>query len=359
MYPPPDLRKIGLHPDFWYPVARAQELKGGRAMGVAFGGEPIVLVRAPSGKLFALEDRCAHRQMPLSMGVVTGEQLKCCYHGWSYDETGRCAGVPYLPPGMPRPEGVRSYPCREAYGLVFVFPGGAGRAHQVPFPDIPTWASPEYRPMYFSRGVKCHYSFMHENLMDMHHQFLHRRLMGNVRVTQLDVRRGMDWLEVDYRIDRTSGRRHWGAGLMAGRRGRNGDGQDHDVMTVATRYPYQLLQVRRLSSPKPAFTLWAVYVPVDAEQRTSRSFGVLMIRIPPVPILRHLMWPIIRQFTEAIFAEDRKAVEAEQRAYDRQGADWNCEINPVIRELKELLIRRGVPSRSAPQLLGRRCSSLR
>jgi renierapurpurin 18,18'-hydroxylase len=31
-----------------------------------------------------------------------------------------------------------------------------------------------------------------------------------------------------------------------------------------------------------------------------------------------------------VFAEDRTAVEAEQRAWDEQGEDWNREVFPLI-----------------------------
>ena len=72
--------------------------------------------------MFALEDRCAHRQVPLHLGVVNGDELKCHYHGWSYDCSGKCVDVPYL--GKERlPNGVKSYPAREIDGLIFVFPG--------------------------------------------------------------------------------------------------------------------------------------------------------------------------------------------------------------------------------------------
>ena len=58
-----DLRRTGIHPDHWYPLLRAQKLKAGKVQGVTFAGEPIVLVRTASGQAFALEDRCAHRQV--------------------------------------------------------------------------------------------------------------------------------------------------------------------------------------------------------------------------------------------------------------------------------------------------------
>ena len=52
-----DLRKVGAHPDYWYPVAWCDELKPGKTLGRRFAGEPIVLYRGQSGQVFALEDR--------------------------------------------------------------------------------------------------------------------------------------------------------------------------------------------------------------------------------------------------------------------------------------------------------------
>jgi len=91
-----DLRRVGAHPDHWYAVAWSDELKQGKTLARRFAGDPIVLYRGKAGQVFALEDRCAHRQVPLHLGVVNGDELKCHYHGWSYDQTGKCVDVPYL-----------------------------------------------------------------------------------------------------------------------------------------------------------------------------------------------------------------------------------------------------------------------
>src|SRR6267154_401970 len=117
-----DLRRVDAHPDHWHPIAWADEIKAGKAIGRRFAGQPIVLFRGKAGQVFALEDRCAHRQVPLHLGVVSGDELKCHYHGWTYNRTGKCVNVPYL--GADRlPTGVKSYPAREVDGLIFVFPG--------------------------------------------------------------------------------------------------------------------------------------------------------------------------------------------------------------------------------------------
>lgn len=339
----PDLRRVGLHPNFWYPLAQSKDLKPGKTLAVSYGGEAIVLVRTETGKVYALEDRCAHRQMPLSCGVVEGEKLKCCYHAWSYDASGRCASIPYLRKGQEFPRGVRAFACREAYNHIFVFPGDQALVDKISFPEIPTWGVPTHKTMYFSRQVPCHYSFMHENLFDMNHQFLHRRLMGGIKATLLETRRGEDWVEIDYKFERTGGKQHKGAGFLLGEKAKDPSLRNYDIMRITTKYPYQLLTVTRPGATEPAFNLWVVYVPVDREQRVHHSFGMLMIKRPKIPFVLNLIWPIMRYFTESVFAEDRFAVEAEQRAHDLQGADWNQEIFPPVIELRELLIRHGVP----------------
>jgi phenylpropionate dioxygenase-like ring-hydroxylating dioxygenase large terminal subunit len=343
----PDLRSTGINPDHWYPVARAAHLKPGGRLVVRFAGEPILVVRTAGGALFALEDRCAHRQIPLSKGVVTGDFVRCGYHGWTFDSTGSCVGVPYLGKNDEMPQGVRSYPCREAYGFLFIFPGDKSKANDGRFPVVPSRVDPEYKTRVLDREVACHYSFMHENLLDMNHQFLHRRWMGGIRPTLLDLDRGEGWVEAVYTFSRVSGRQSLGEKFMIGKSAGQVKKREHDVMTIRTQYPYQELKFIRADQDKPALDLWLSYAPVDAEQRVNHSMGLMMIRKPSIPGIIHLFWPFIAIFTERIFAQDRWIVELEQRAYDQQGGDWNNEIFPIIRELRELLVQQGVPLKAS------------
>ncbi|SDR42102.1 hypothetical protein SAMN05443245_5799 [Paraburkholderia fungorum] len=336
-----DLRRVGIHPDYWYPLAWSHEVKAGKTHGVTFAGDPIVLARTESGKVFALEDRCAHRQVPLHQGVVDGESIRCGYHGWTYDCSGKCIDVPYL--GRERlPNGVRSYPCQELEGLIFVFPGDAALAEQRPLPNLGSVADKKYKTRRFGRPVNCHYSFMHENLMDMNHQFLHRKQMGQMRARSLGRRHGEGWVEVDYTFARMAGQQPIGEAIVFGQSRKTGGDNDKDVMTIRTEYPYQTLKIRT-SEQTLVMDLWIVYVPLDREQRTNRTFGLLSIRKPGIPGVLNLAWPLLVWFTERIFKEDREIVEAEQRAHDSQGADWNHEVFPVINQLRALLREGGAP----------------
>jgi phenylpropionate dioxygenase-like ring-hydroxylating dioxygenase large terminal subunit len=338
--PTDDLRRIGSHPDHWYPLAWSKEVKAGATYATKFAGEPVVLVRPKDGPVFALEDRCAHRQVPLSKGVVSGCAVRCGYHGWTYDASGQCVDVPYLGKGK-LPNGVRSYPCREQDGLILIWPGDP--AAMTELAPLGAAADPAFKTRRFGKVVQCHYTFMHENLMDMNHQFLHRRQMGQIAPRYLGRRVGEDWLEIDYTFARTGGKQPLGeAAILGSRRGANTSRVHKDLMTIRTEYPYQTLKIWT-TGDEPVMSLWICYTPIDAEQRQNRTFGLLSVRRPKIPGLLDAAWPLLIWFTERIFREDREIVEMEQRAHDAQGCDWNQEVFPPIRDLRALLAANGLP----------------
>jgi len=341
-----DLRRVGAHPDCWYPLAWADELKAGHTLGRRFAGQPIVIYRGRSGQVFALEDRCAHRQVPLHLGVVEGDVLKCHYHGWAYDAGGRCVDVPYL--GKDRlPNGVKRYPAREIDGLIFVFPGNPALADARVPATLGSSQRKDYKTRRLNREVACHYTFMHENLFDMNHQFMHRKQMGSIRAQCLGRDHGAEWAQVEYSFSRTQGKPSMGERVIVDLVRKRGevkkDFSDH--MRIRTDYPSQSLKVwvgRDIQPTQdPVLDVWLCYTPLDAEQRTNRTFGYLSVKKPPVPGLIQLVWPFVTWFTENIFREDKDIVEAEQKAYDAQGSDWNNEVFPALRDLRGVLARCG------------------
>ena len=343
-----DLRRTAANPDYWYPLAWSDELKAGQILGRRFAGEPIALYRGESGRVFALEDRCAHRQVPLHLGVVTGDVLKCHYHGWAYDCSGKCTDVPYLGKER-RPNGVRSYPVREIDGLIFIFPGKAELAEERLPSSLGASQRRDYKTRRLNREVACHYTFMHENLFDMNHQFMHRKQMGSIRASCLGRNHGERWAEVEYSFSRSEGKSTVGERVIVDMmRSRGEERQDfRDHMRIRTDYPSQSLRVwvgRNIQETQdPVLEVWLCYTPLDAEHRTNRTFGYLSVKKPPIPGLIHVVWPFVVHFTENIFREDQEIVEHEQRAHDAQGADWNNEVFPPIRDLREVLARCGVP----------------
>ena len=154
--------------------------------------------------------------------------------------------------------------------------------------------------------------------------------------------RGEDWIEARYSFARTGGKQPLGEALIFGeRRGTEAKHADRDVMTIRTEYPYQTLRIRT-GGDKPVMDLWIAYTPQDEAQRRNRTFGLLSVRKPKIPGLLQAAWPLLVLFTERIFREDREIVEMEQAAHDAQGEDRNQEVFPVIRNLRALLMARGI-----------------
>ena len=239
-----DLRRVGAHPDFWYAVAWSDELKPGKALGRRFAGSPIVIYRGNAGQVYALEDRCAHRQVPLHLGVVDEDELKCHYHGWKYDRAGKCVDVPYL--GKERlPNGVKAYPARELDGLIFVFPGDPSLAESRLPKTLGSSQRKDYKTRRLNREVACHYTFMHENLFDMNHQFMHRKQMGSIKARCIGRQHGDDWAQVEYTFSRTEGKPSMGEQVIVDLVRKRGESKKDfsDHMRIRTDYPLSLIHI--------------------------------------------------------------------------------------------------------------------
>jgi len=171
------VRATGLDPNYWYAVEEVRNMKPGSVTEIVFWKQSIALYRTKEGDFNALENRCAHRQIKLSLGDVDGCTLVCPYHGWSYDNAGRRADNRKEGdnPEKIRPS-ITSYPVKVRYGLVWLFPGDPERAAEQEIPDIPElegkdrWACAS---LHFTWSA--HHSMVIDNVSDFSHAYLHRK----------------------------------------------------------------------------------------------------------------------------------------------------------------------------------------
>jgi hypothetical protein len=190
---------------------------------------------------------------------------------------------------------------------------------------------------------------MHENLFDMNHQFMHRKQMGSIRARCLGKAHGENWAQVEYSFSRVDGKASLGETVIVDLMRKRGEAKKDfsDHMRIRTDYPSQSLKVwvgRDIKqTDDPVLDVWLGYTPLDAEQRTNRTYGYLSVKKPGLPGIIHAAWPFVTWFTERIFQEDKDIVEAEQRAYDTQGGDWNNEVFPPLKDLRTVLARCGKP----------------
>ncbi len=162
----------------WYVAANDHEV-GRKPLGRVFLNEPVVMYRKEDGTVVALEDRCMHRHLPLSMGKLDGDKLQCHYHGLQYDGTGKCVRIPgqdMVPPTAK----IRSYPVVERYHWVWIWMGDPALADPAKIVDY-HWLDDENwgaRTSYLH--VKSNWQLIVDNLLDLTHlAFVHETTIGN------------------------------------------------------------------------------------------------------------------------------------------------------------------------------------
>ena len=171
----------------WYVAAFDNEI-GKEPLARTLLNDPVVLFRTEDGTPVALEDRCCHRALPLSMGKIVGNDIQCGYHGLTFNASGTCVRIPgqkKIPPGA----AVRSYPLVERLKWVWIWMGDPALADESLIPDWwwadhPDWASIkgcDGNPLY----VKCNYELITDNLMDVSHlSYVHTSSIGNAAVAE-------------------------------------------------------------------------------------------------------------------------------------------------------------------------------
>ena len=91
-----DQEQEAVFADSWQVVGRVEQLRvNGSYITANIAGEPILVVRGDDGMLRGFFNVCRHRAAPLlaePCGEVT--KLRCRYHGWTYDLTGKLRGTP-------------------------------------------------------------------------------------------------------------------------------------------------------------------------------------------------------------------------------------------------------------------------
>lgn len=328
-------RTAGLHPNHWYAVEYATSVPLGRVIEVQFWGRSIAVFRGADGLLRALENRCAHRHVKLSIGQVAGCNLACAYHGWTYDFEGRLVEVPHELFG--RQLGnvkIDTFAVRERYGLIWLFPGNQALAQQVTMPEIPELEGPDRwacAPIDFT--WRAHHSIIVDNVSDFTHAYLHRRYRPFVdaKLTRCDAEG--DKVELSYDVLVGDGR--FSKLFVDRKRVRT------DRMDLAFEYPYQW------SNTGDRIKHWCFLLPID--ERRTRVFFLFYFDALKIPftlfrIPRPIMTPFLRLanllLIKPLLSEDRIAVEAEQEAWETSAGAPFIEFNPAVTMFQKLIARR-------------------
>jgi phthalate 4,5-dioxygenase len=156
---------------YWAPALRSAALVvDGAPVRARLFGHDFVAFRATDGRAGFVDEACPHRGVSLALARNEDNGLRCIFHGWKLDVTGRVVDAPCEPPA--RRERFcasvksRCYTVHEAGGLVWVYLG-EGQAPPFPYFEFNT-LPPEHVcirravvPYNYLQGVEAHIDSSH------------------------------------------------------------------------------------------------------------------------------------------------------------------------------------------------------
>lgn len=145
-------------------------------MAATLLGRPLVLARLDGERIVGFEDRCPHRQAPLSVGRVVQGTLQCRYHGWRFDPSGALVELPGMPEGGCLPSiRARTIEMIEHNGLIWArLEGNADYGLPSMIRNLPT----ESRRFLWQATWHANAVDILENILDpMHTHFVHQGLI--------------------------------------------------------------------------------------------------------------------------------------------------------------------------------------
>ncbi|WP_420130902.1 Rieske 2Fe-2S domain-containing protein [Rhodopseudomonas sp.] len=167
---------------YWIPALPSAEFlePDGPPKRMRLLGENLVMFRDSSGRMGALEESCPHRGASLYFGRNEEGGLRCAYHGWKFDRTGKCLDTPTEAPERQQSFcakiKARAFPCHEVNHMIWVYMGS--RDTPPPFPQFEiNTLPPDHVQIPRIMGEEANYlQNMEGDLDSAHLDWVHRRL---------------------------------------------------------------------------------------------------------------------------------------------------------------------------------------
>ena len=168
------------YPRGWFMIAGADEATT-RPLPVRFFGEDMVLYRGETGTPHLVEAYCPHMGAHLAKNTtsyivrdgeqVQGDSIRCPFHGWRFNATGKCDNVPYST-FTPKAAQLRTFHVMERAGIIWMWHDAEGGAPEWELPnfgghyDAPGWVNWKID---FMGDLDCHGIEIVDNMADFGH----------------------------------------------------------------------------------------------------------------------------------------------------------------------------------------------
>lgn len=160
---------------YWQPAALTEELAGERPVkALTLMGEDLILYRYGDNEYGLIGRHCPHRGADLCFGRLEDGGLRCAFHGWLFDHTGKCLEQPAEPANSNFYKKIKhtAYPCVERNGIIFTY---MGTGNPPALPAFDCFEAPNEFTFAFKGFVDCNWLQLNEVGIDPSHaSFLHR-----------------------------------------------------------------------------------------------------------------------------------------------------------------------------------------
>ena len=184
---------------FWMPALQSDDLPtpGGDPRGVELLGEKFVAYRDATGRVGLYAQACLHRGASMLLARAEPDGLRCIYHGWKFAVDGKVLDTPNVsdPRFKERIKG-RTYPVREAGGLIWTYLGPPEQAPE--FPKWPWLDLPAANRINAYAVENCNYVQVIEGLVDSSHlTVLHASGLAKTAGVDLDFAKKTTHMQFD------------------------------------------------------------------------------------------------------------------------------------------------------------------
>ncbi len=105
----------------WYWVIPSKHLRVGKVKAVTVLGRELAIYRGKDKGVVIVDAYCPHMGAHLAEGKVEGNELRCFFHHWKFDDQGFCVDIPCL--SQPVTVRLKTWPTAEKYGMIWVWTG--------------------------------------------------------------------------------------------------------------------------------------------------------------------------------------------------------------------------------------------
>lgn len=130
----------------WFVLCFSDELAAEEVRPLRYFARDLVLWRTSAGAARVFDAHCPHLGAHLGHGgTVEGDTIRCPFHAWCFDASGRCTDVPYATK-VPRKARIESWPVLERNGMVMLWHDPEGGAPEDYVPHVPEFGAEDWTP---------------------------------------------------------------------------------------------------------------------------------------------------------------------------------------------------------------------